>query len=64
MDELVAKELGRLMLAMIKQGAMIEALKAEIAKRDAEIERLKAAGQLELPVLGRNGGNGHANPSH
>lgn len=59
MDELVSKELGRLMLGAIKQSAMIDVLKAEIAKRDAEIERLKAT-QLELPVAEKNGGNGHA----
>lgn len=37
MDELVAKELGKLTLTVIKQAAVIEALKAELAKRDAAL---------------------------
>lgn len=58
MDELVAKELGKLTLTVIKQAAVIEALKAELAKRDAAIVQMKA-NEPELPLV-KNGGNGHA----
>lgn len=59
MDDLVALELGRLKLALIKQTAIIDALKAELGKRDAAIALLKS-NEPELPLALKNGANGHA----
>jgi hypothetical protein len=63
MDELVARELGKLTLTVIKQGATVEALRIELAKRDAELTTLKAA-DPELAIAAKGGTSGHAGVAH
>jgi hypothetical protein len=63
MEDKVAAELGRLMLVVMKQTAMLEQAKAEIDKRDAEIAKLKEAAP-ELPLAAAKGANGHDNHAH
>lgn len=49
LDKIIAQKLGELTIQTAKQAVMIEVLKLELAKRDAEIARLKAV-DPELPL--------------
>lgn len=49
LDKLIAQKLGELTIVNAKQAVLIETLKLELMKRDAEIARLKAE-QPELDL--------------
>lgn len=59
MDEIIAAEIGRMRLTILKQAHAIESMKAAIDARDREIAALKAI-EPELPLGQTHGGNGHA----
>lgn len=58
MDEIIATELGRMRLTILKQMQAIETLKSAIDARDREIATLRDI-QPELPLAAANGVNGH-----
>jgi len=63
LDEIVAKEMGRLSLQTLKQAALIEALREEVAKLTKEIAVLKGE-PVPMPMPEAAKSNGAVGAAH